>query len=220
VNASGEKIKLLLCDDHRMFRDLVRSSLADEFEIVGEAETGEETLELAIRTKPNVILLDVLMPGIGGLSAARELSKAAHGAKVLIVSQYRDREYVREAFNIAGVAGYLLKTDAASELSNAIRVVHSAKKNYISPSIAPMLLEEIRRPAAERIANDDGLTKREREVIRLISQGSTTKEVASTLHISPKTAQVHRDNLKRKLNLHSTAAMVHYAIAHKLIRID
>jgi two-component system NarL family response regulator len=158
------------------------------------------------------------MPGIGGLSAARQLSKEVPAAKVLILSQYSDEEYVREAFKVAGVAGYLVKTDAASELPAAIRAVHSGLR-YISPSIAQTVLGT-RKHGSERIANDDGLTKREREVIRLISQGSTTKEVASTLHISPKTAQVHRDNLKRKLNLHSTAAMVHYAIQHKLIRID
>ena len=136
---------------------------------------------------------------------------------MLILSQYRDEEYVREAFD-AGAAGYLVKTDAISELNSAIRAVHSGLR-YISPSIAQTVLG-IRKAGSERAANDDGLTKREREVIRLISQGSTTKEVASTLRISPKTAQVHRDNLKRKLNLHSTAAMVHYAIQHKLIRID
>ena len=217
MNASGEKIKLLICDDHRMLRDLLKSSLAVEFEIVGEAETGEATVALAIRTKPHVILLDVRMPGIGGLSAARQLSKEAPTAKVLILSQYRDEEYVLEAFD-AGAAGYLVKTDAVSELASAIRAVHSGLR-YISPSIAQTVLRK-RQPGSGRAANDDGLTKREREVIRLISQGSTTKEVASTLHISPKTAQVHRDNLKRKLNLHSTAAMVHYAIQHKLIRID
>jgi len=200
-----------------MLRDLLRSSLAAEFEIVGEAETGEASVALAIKTKPDVILMDVRMAGIGGLSAARQLAKEIPAAKVLILSQYRDEEYVLEAFD-AGAAGYLVKTDAITELNSAIRAVHSGLR-FISPSIAQTVLRT-RKPGAERPSNDDGLTKREREVIRLISQGSTTKEVASTLHISPKTAQVHRDNLKRKLNLHSTAAMVHYAIAHKLIRID
>jgi DNA-binding NarL/FixJ family response regulator len=218
VNATGEKIKILLCDDHRMLRDLLRSQLAAEFEIVGEAETGEATVALAIRTKPHVIVLDIRMPGIGGLSAATQLSKEVPTAKVLILSQYNDEEYVREAFNVAGVAGYLVKTDAASELVSAIRAVHSGLR-YVSPSIARTVLGT-RRRGFEPAPDGDGLTKREREVIRLISQGSTTKEVASALHISPKTAQVHRDNLKRKLNLHSTAAMVHYAIQHKLIRID
>jgi DNA-binding NarL/FixJ family response regulator len=217
VNASGEKIKLLLCDDHRMFRDLLRSSLAAEFEIVGEAETAEASVALAIRTKPQVILMDVRMSGIGGLSAARQLAKEAPTAKVLILSQYRDEEYVLEAFD-AGAVGYLVKNDAVSELASAIRVIHSGLR-YISPSIAQTVLRT-RRPRSDRAANYEGLTKREREVIRLISQGSTTKEVASALRISPKTAQVHRDNLKRKLKLHSTAAMVHYAIQHKLIRID
>jgi len=189
VNATGEKIRILLCDDHRMLRDLLRSQLAAEFEIVGEAETGEATVALAIRTKPHVIVLDIRMPGIGGLSAATQLSKEVPTAKVLILSQYNDEEYVREAFDVAGVAGYLVKTDAASELVSAIRAVHSGLR-YVSPSIAQTVLGT-RRRGFEPAADDDGLTKREREVIRLISQGSTTKEVASALHISPKTAQVH-----------------------------
>ena len=200
-----------------MLRDLLRSALEQEFEIVGEADTGEETVALALRTKPHVILLDVRMSGLGGLSAARQLAKEIPKAKVLMLSQYRDEEYVLEAFD-AGAAGYIVKTDAIAELNSAIRAVDSGLR-YISPSIAQTVLKA-RKSGSEHADNEDGLTKREREVIRLISQGSTTKEVASTLHISPKTAQVHRDNLKRKLNLHSTAAMVHYAIQHKLIRID
>ena len=203
-----------------MFREHMKSQLAAEFEIVGEVETGEATVELARRTKPDVIVLDIRMPGIGGLSAATQLAHEVPNSKVLLLSQYSDAAYVREAFNVSHVAGYVLKTDAAADLLSAIRAVHSGANNHISSSIGPIVLEEMRRPTAERAANDDGLTKREREVIRLISQGSTTKEVASALRISPKTAQVHRDNLKRKLKLHSTAAMVHYAIQHKLIRID
>lgn len=218
MNASGEKIKLLLSDDQRMFREHMRAQLAAEFEVVGEVATGEATIELALRTKPHVIILDIRMPGIGGLSAAAKLASAVPGAKVLILSQYKDEEYVREAFDEAHVAGYLVKTDASSELLSAIRAVHSGLR-YISPSIAQIVLGMGRRASAPA-PDSDGLTKREREVIRLISQGSTTKEVASALHISPKTAQVHRDNLKRKLNLRSTAALVHYAIQHKLISID
>ena len=202
-----------------MFRDLLRSALAADCEIVGEAEDGETALATALRTKPHVILLDVLMPGIGGLGAAHELARKLSGTKVLVLSQYSDEEYVIEALGEAGVAGYMLKTDSAGEILPAIRAVHAGLR-YLSPSIAPIVLHEMSRPASERAGARDILTKREREVLRLIAEGSTTKDIAARLGISPKTAQVHRDNLKQKLNLHSTAALVRYAIAHKMIRVD
>ena len=219
VEGSSDRIRVLIADDHRMFRDLLRSALAADCEIVGEAEDGETALAMALRTKPHVILLDVLMPGIGGLGAAHELARKLPGTKVLVLSQYSDEEYVIEALGEAGVAGYMLKTDSAGEILPAIRAVHAGLR-YLSHSIAPIVLHEMSRPASERAGARDILTKREREVLRLIAEGSTTKDIAARLGISPKTAQVHRDNLKQKLNLHSTAALVRYAIAHKMIRVD
>lgn len=219
AEGSSDRIRVLIADDHRMFRDLLRTALAAECEIVGEAEDAESAVALAIKTKPHVILLDVVMPGIGGLSAAHELVRKVPGSKVLILSQYRDEEYVIEALGEAGAAGYILKTDGAAEIMPAIRAVHSGLR-YLSPSIAPIVLHQMNRPPAERIAGKDILTRREREVLRLIAEGATTKEIATRLNISPKTAQVHRDNLKDKLNLRSTAAIVRYAIQRKMIRVD
>jgi len=219
VEGSGDRIRVLIAEDQRMFRDLLRSALAAECEIVGEAADGETTLAMALRTKPQVILLDVLMPGIGGLAAAHELARKLPGTKILVLSQYDDKEYVSEALNEAGVAGYILKTDGAEEILPAIRVIQGGKR-YLSPSISTIVLREMNRPPSERAASKDILTKREREVLRLIAEGSTTKDIASRLNISPKTAQVHRDNLKQKLNLRSTAAIVRYAIARKMIRVD
>ena len=219
VEGSSDRIRVLIADDHRMFRDLLRSALAADCDIVGEAEDGETTLVLALRTKPQVILLDVLMPGIGGLGAAHELARKVPGAKVLVLSQYDDEEYVIEALGEAGVAGYILKTDGAAEILPAIRAVQAGLR-YLSPSITPIVLREMNRPASQRATGKENLTNREREVLRLIAEGSTTKEIASRLKISPKTAQVHRDNLKQKLNLHSTAAIVRYAIQRKMIRVD
>jgi DNA-binding NarL/FixJ family response regulator len=219
VEGSSDRVRVLIADDHRMFRDLLRSVLAADCDIVGEAEDGETTLALALRIKPQVILLDVLMPGMGGLGAAHELARKVPGAKVLVLSQYDDEEYVLEALREAGVAGYILKTDGAAEILPAIRAVQAGLR-YLSPSIAPIVLHEMKRPGSERGAARDVLTKREREVLRLIAEGSTTKEIASRLNISPKTAQVHRDNLKQKLNLRSTAAIVRYAIQRKMIRVD
>ena len=200
-----------------MLRDLMKPVIAAECEIVGDVADGDAAIALALRTKPHVILLDVVMRGNDGLSVAHEVARKVRGAKVLVISQYIDREYVLEAVKEAGVAGYFLKTEeGADNILPAIRAVHAGGQ-YFSPSIARILVEEMNHPSYD---HGDGLTKREREVLRLIAEGSTTKDIAARLKISPKTAQVHRDNLKQKLNLHSTAAIVKYAIQRKMIRVD
>ena len=217
--AFGERIRVLLADDHRLLRDALKSVLEKECDVVGEAESGEAAIEMAARIRPHVVLMDIGMRGMGGLEAANRIAESAPGAKVLIVSQYDDEEYVIEAFEEAEAAGYLLKTDAAEELLAAVRAVHDGRR-YVSPSIAPVLLARLRRPDKERLEKTPNLTRREREVMRLIGEGSTTKEIAARLRISPKTAQVHRDNLKQKLGLRTTADMVRWAIKHKIIRIE
>jgi len=169
--------------------------------------------------KPDVIVMDVGMPGIGGLAAARRITREVPVCKVLVLSQYDDEEYVLEAFGEAGCAGYVVKTDAAAELLSAVRAVHAGRQ-YLSPTIAPIVLARLRGGAPANAAHEANPTRREREVLKLIGEGATTKEVAQRLGISVKTAQAHRDNVKQKLDLRSTAAMVRYAIKHKLIRID
>ncbi len=215
---SAHKIRVLLADDHRMVREALRMMLEAECEIVGEAASGEEALALAAATRPHVVLLDIGMPGMGGLAAAHRIARQTPAARVLVLSQYADEEYVIEALSAAKVAGYLLKSDGAAELLNAIRAVHGGKR-YLSPSVAPIVLGRLGRPFKNE-PGSDMLSRREREVLKLIAEGSTTKEVAARLGISPKTAQAHRENLKEKLNLHSTAAMVCYAVKHKLVRVD
>jgi DNA-binding NarL/FixJ family response regulator len=221
MSAAGPstRIRVLIADDHRLVREALRSVLAPECEVVAEADSGESAIALTAQTKPHVVLLDIGMPGMGGLAAAHHIRRRTPQAKVLILSQYDDEEYVLEALNEAGVAGYLLKTDAASELLAAVRAVHAGRR-YLGPSAAPVLLRQLKRPPAERSIAGPRLTRREREVLRLIGEGLTTKEIAQRLRISPKTAQVHRDNLKHKLDARSTAAMVRYAIKHKLVRLD
>jgi len=215
-----ERIRVLLADDHRILREALRMVLAGECDIVGEAATGEQAVELAARFKPHVVVIDLSMPGLGGLTAARQIRSKVPACKVLVLSQHDDEEYVLEAFGEAHVAGYLLKTDAASELLDAMRAVHAGRR-YISPSIAPIVLNRLNHPAKQPDQSDvDHLTRREREVLKLIVQGATTKEVAAHLGISPKTAQAHREDLKQKLDLRTTAAMVLYAIKHKVIRLD
>ncbi len=215
------KIQVVLADDHRMFRDPLRLLLerGGECEVVGEAASGEEAVALTAKLHPQVTILDIGMPGMGGIAAAHRIAKASPASKVLMLSQYDDEEYVLEALTEAGAAGYLLKTDAPEELLDAVRAVH-AGKSYLSPSIAPILLSRITRPRTAQHSNKFTLTRREREVLKLIGDGATSKDIALKLDISPKTAQVHRDNLKQKLNLRSTAEMVRYAIKHKIVKLD
>jgi DNA-binding NarL/FixJ family response regulator len=213
------RIRVLLADDHRIFREALRMVLAAECDVVGEASTGEQAVAMAAELKPHVVVMDVGMEGIGGLAAAHRIRKDVPACKVLVLSQYDDEEYVIEALTEAGAAGYMVKTDAAAELVTAVRAVYAGRQ-YLSPSIAPIVLAQLRRPMRTNGSPPRHLTNREREVLKLIGEGATTKEVALRLGISGKTAQVHRENVKQKLDLRSTAAMVHYAIKHKLIRID
>jgi DNA-binding NarL/FixJ family response regulator len=214
-----ERIRVLLADDHRILREALRMVLAPSCDVVGEASTGEQAAEFAAQLKPQVVVMDIGMPGIGGIAAAHRIRKQAPACKVLMLSQYDDEEYVLEALAGAGAAGYLLKTDAAEELLSAVRAVYAGKQ-YLSSSIAPIVLAQLRNPARNGESGAPRLTRREREVLKLIGEGSTTKDVARQLGISAKTAQVHRENLRQKLDLRSTASMVRYAIKHKVIRID
>jgi DNA-binding NarL/FixJ family response regulator len=216
---SRERIRVLLADDHRIVREALRMVLATECEVVAEASDGEQAVAIAARLKPQVVVMDLAMPGIGGLSAAHRIAIEAPSCKVLVLSQYDDEEYVLEALGDARCAGYVVKTDAAAELLTAVRTVSSGRR-YLSPAIAPIVLARLRNGAAMDASRSTTPTRREREVLKLIGEGATTKEVALKLGISVKTAQVHRDNLKQKLELRSTAAMVRYAIKHKLIRLD
>jgi DNA-binding NarL/FixJ family response regulator len=221
VAMGSERIRVLIADDHRLFREALRVVLERECDVVGEAASGEEAVALAARTRPDIVLLDVGMPGVGGLNAAHRLAKQAPSSKVVILSQYEDEEYVVEAMVEAGAAGYLVKTDAAVELLSALRAV-AAGRSYLSAAVAPAVLARLKntRGATAGGAVPVKLTRREREVLSLIGEGATSKDIAARLGISPKTAQVHRDNLKQKLKAKSTAAIVRYAIKHKLIRAE
>jgi DNA-binding NarL/FixJ family response regulator len=213
------RIRVLLADDHRILREALRMALATECNVVAEASDGEQAAAIAAQLKPHVVVMDIGMPGIGGLAAARRIVKETPSCKVLVLSQFDDEEYVLDALGEIGCAGYVLKTDAAAELLGAVRAVHSGRR-YLSPSIAPIVLAHLRNGAPANGSTMSHLTRREREVLKLIAEGATTKDVAQRLDISVKTAQVHRDNLKQKLDLRSTAALVRYAIKHKLSRID
>jgi DNA-binding NarL/FixJ family response regulator len=217
--AGSNPIRVVLADDHQVLRDSLKLLLEQNgCKVVGEASSGEEALEIAAKVHPQVLVMDLEMPGVGGLAITHRIVKLSPAPRVLILSAYDDEEYVVEALTRAGAAGYLLKSDGAGELINAVHAVNAGKR-YLSPSVAPILLGRLQSPNPSRPIFDL-LTRREREVLRLIGQGATSKEVAHRLGISPKTAQVHRDNLKQKLNLHTTAALVRYALKHRIVNPD
>ena len=219
MNESEEKIRVMIADDHRILRESLRLLLErGGCEIVAEVGTGEEAIIAAHRHKPRVAVIDLEMPGIGGLAATRRISKMAPATRVLMLSAYDDEEQVLEALTHAGAAGYLLKSDAPTELLEGVRAVNAGRR-YLSPSVAPILLSRVQNPSGAGVAGP-ALTAREREVLRLVGQGATSKDIAQRLRISPKTAQAHRDNLKQKLNLRSTAEMVRYAIKHKILKLN
>jgi DNA-binding NarL/FixJ family response regulator len=221
----GKLIRVVVIDDHQIMRDGLRVLMEkdSEIQIAGEASDALDGVELAARIRPDVILLDIGMRGLDGIQAAHRLRKEAPGSRIIILSQYEDQEYVLEALGKAGASGYAIKSEGGSELLGAIRAV-AAGKRYISPAVAPIVIDKLKRNARRaNDGNEDGnemLTRREREILRLIAEGSAIKEIANRLGISPKTVQVHRGNLAAKLRLPSTAAIVQYAIKHKMLKLD
>jgi DNA-binding NarL/FixJ family response regulator len=211
----SKPFSILLADDHVMFRRGVRriiQSISD-VEVVGEASDGFELLELVKKTDPNLIILDISMPNLRGLEATREIKIINPEVKVLMLTMHKDREYLCHAFS-AGAEGYLLKEDADSELISAIDTLRKGG-TYISPLLSPQLTDlfvERVTPTGKTRASGESLTIREREIIKLIAEGKSSKEIGGLLFISSRTVQHHRANIMRKLNLRKTADLVKYAI--------
>jgi DNA-binding NarL/FixJ family response regulator len=201
-------IRVVLADDHRIVRDGLRALLEREaFSIVGEASDGVEAVRVAEEVRPDVVLLDVRMPVLGGLDAARLLQKSAHRPKTILLTRHDEAQYVTEALH-AGVDGYVLKSQAVSDLVQAIEQV-SRGGIYLSPSISRAVVEAFLSGAG---GAQQPLTSRERQVLRMVGEGKSTKEVARLLGISANTAESHRFSLMRKLDIHQTAGLVRYAI--------
>ncbi len=207
---------ILLADDHVMFRRAVRriiESIADA-EVVGEASDGFELLELLKEISPQLVIMDISMPNLRGFEATREIKIINPVVKVLILTMHKDREYLYHAFS-AGAEGYLLKEDADSELVSAIDTLRRGG-TYISPLLSPQLADlfmQKSRPTSEQLSSlGELLTTREREIIKLIAEGKSSKEVAELLFISSRTVQHHRANIIRKLNTKKTADLVKYGI--------
>ena len=205
-------IRVLIVDDHAVVRSGLRLVLEreDDIEVVGEAGNADDGVRVARLEKPDVVLLDVVMPGRSGIEAAAEVIEASGGAKLLVLSMQDDPSYVREAFAV-GASGYLLKEAADVELVQAIRDV-AAGNRYVHPALGARLAQaEV--DAARRSA-DDPLSDREREVLRLLALGHTNQEIAKELFISVRTAETHRAHIMRKLGLGTRADLVRYALAN------
>jgi NarL family two-component system response regulator LiaR len=215
------RIRVLIADDHAILREGLRALLRlhDDIEVVGEAADGREAVDLAAKLRPDVVLMDVAMPGLGGLEATIELKRIRPDAKVIVLTQYDDREYLRR-FLQAGVSGYLLKKTAGSELASAIRAAYRGGL-VLDPAVAKeALAEPVGGPGGAEADPYDSLTDREKQVLKLVAEGKSNKEVAELLDISVKTAMTHREHVMQKLNLHSRTELIKFALRRGVIRME
>lgn len=213
------KIRVLIADDHAILRDGLRKLLAeeDDLEVVGEASDGHDALKKADELKPDVILLDLAMPGLNGIAVAKRLKSAAPGARVLILTMHQEEEYVYETLK-AGASGYVLKDAAGPDLVGAIRSARRGEQ-FLSPSIARLVVRDEARGTKEIKTVSQHLTNREREVCKLLAEGHTVPKIADMIGISRKTVDVHKTRLMKKLDIHNRAELVKYSIANKLIEL-
>jgi two-component system response regulator NreC len=207
-------IRILLADDHALVRHGFRMILATQpdMEIAGEAGNGREAVELAQKLKPDVVVMDVTMPELNGIEATRRLIELSPRTRVLALSMHKDNVYVREILR-AGARGYLLKDSADADLLAAVRAVAKGE-GYLSPGVSDAVLSDYRRHVTDPL---DLLTTREREVLQLIAEGKTNKEIATSLRLSVYTVEAHRGRVMEKLNLHSTGELVRFAVRSGLI---
>jgi two-component system response regulator NreC len=211
--------RLLLVDDHAVVRSGLRMMLENErdVEIIGEAATASEALEAAVRLKPNVILMDIGLPDMSGIDATREIKKRCPDVSIVALTIHEDEEYFFKMLE-AGASGYVPKRAAPEELVTAIRAAATGQV-YLYPSLAKLLVRDFLsggRPSSDQTASN--LTNREHEVLTYLAEGSNNEEIATALVISQKTVARHRENIMRKLNLHSRAELVRYAIRKGIIK--
>jgi two-component system response regulator NreC len=208
------RMRILLAEDHLMFRQGLKAVLEREnLEVVGEASDGHEAIRLARALHPDVAVLDLAMPSLNGLDAAREIIQSSPKTKTILLTMHTEDQYVIEALRV-GVRGYVLKTQATPDLIQAVQEVHRGTI-YLSPGVSRALVEAY---LSKTHLPSDPLTPRERQVLQLVAEGKTTKEIAVVLGVSVKTAESHRTRLMEKLDVHETASLVRYAIRTGLIQ--
>jgi DNA-binding NarL/FixJ family response regulator len=212
--------RILIADDHEVARKGIRSLLEDHagWEICAEARDGREAVECASKLKPDVFLLDIGMPNLNGLDAARQILAMNPEARILILTVHDSEQTVREVLAV-GARGFMLKSDAGRELVAAVEALQN-RRTFFTSRVAQMMLDGYLRPQDDSDPSGQCvLTPREREVIQLVAEGKSTKEVAMALSLSVKTAETHRTNLMRKLDLHSVAALTLYAVRNGIVQI-
>jgi DNA-binding NarL/FixJ family response regulator len=217
------KISVLLAEDHTIVRKGLGALLEAEIgiEVVGEAADGREAIERAEELRPDVVVMDIAMPGLNGLEATRQLKKRFPEMKIIILTMHSNEEYVLQTLR-SGASGYLIKKSAPSDLISAIREVYQGK-SFLSPSISKTVIDEYIRQADKMAEGENShtkLTHRETEVLQMIAEGLKTREIAERLFVSIKTVETHRANIREKLDRHSTADLVQYAIRKGLIIKD
>ena len=216
------KTKILVTDDHTLFRQGVRTLLAAEadMEVVGEAASAMDAVALALQLRPDVVLMDIGMAGMSSFEATRLIRRERQEVKVIFLSMYDDEDYLAECVDM-GANGYILKDSPADQLITAIREVQRGG-SYLSPRLLTRLVDDFRlqgRGGPARSPRFGTLTKREREILKMLAEGKSVKEIAASFELSVKTVEAHKFNLMRKLDIHNKAQLVQYAIQKKIIRL-
>jgi two-component system, NarL family, response regulator NreC len=215
------KIRIFLTDDHTLFRQGIKTLLSAEpdMEIVGEASNAVDAIAQSAEVTPDVVLMDIGMAGVSSFEATRQIRKNRPETRILFLTMYDDEDYLVECME-SGAAGYVLKDSPAAQLLNAVREVHRGG-SYLSPRMLAQLVDDFRSrvKSTERLPRFATLTLREKEVLKMLAEGNSVKEIACTLNLSVKTIEAHKFNLMRKLDIHNKAQLVQYAVQKKVIKI-
>ena len=215
------KIRIMLADDHTLFRQGIRTLIAAEndMEVIGEASNGSDVVDRCSELRPDLVLMDIGMPGLSSFEATRQIKKLRPETKVLFLTMYDDEDYLVEGMEV-GASGYVLKDSPAQQLIAAIRDIWRGG-SYLSPRMLSQLVDDFRSriKSANRMPRFATLTVREREVLKFLAEGNSVKEIAGDLALSVKTVEAHKFNLMRKLDIHNKAQLVQYAIQKKIIKI-
>jgi two-component system, NarL family, response regulator NreC len=215
------KFRVLIADDHTLFRQGIRNLLATEpdISVIGEAPNATKATDIVAELRPDLVLLDISMPGPSSFEAARHILRSYPTTKILFLSMYGDEDYLVQSMDL-GASGYLLKDAPAEELLTAIRSVCGGGR-YLSPRMTNLLVDDFRhRVKTGQQSRSATLTSREREVLKMLAEGQSVKEIATDLNLSVKTIEAHKFNLMRKLDIHNKAQLVHYAIQKKIIKLN